>query len=151
MSILFRLAPQLFHPIPRPSWTPDPLLLLNLEYLTSPFQLLGCSWKVGRVRKTMAGGNPSTVLLFPSAGYADLGAILLHRAIPYGYLCAASATLVPELERLADSRQTQFEGEPAKHGSNLHEFITEDEEVANAGRSLRHMYHYSKEVLEMLY
>jgi hypothetical protein len=85
----------------------------------------------------------------------DIEAVLLNPALPFGFHFLTAAVLVGELERLADSRQTKFEGKPMKDGSNLWEFNrspdTEEVEVVNGSEGLRHMYHYSKDVLEMLY
>jgi hypothetical protein len=66
-----------------------------------------------------------------------------------------AAFLASELERLADSRQTKFEGKPNKDGSNLHEcnfhLTNEDPEGVNGSEGLKGMYDYMKDMLEMLY
>ena len=86
----------------------------------------------------------------------DFAGILVKSkpSLPLGAHLAYSPIVVTELERLADSRQTKFEGKPLKDGSNLftrtYNPVTGHSEP-NGSQGLREMYGYMKEVLTMLF
>jgi hypothetical protein len=80
--------------------------------------------------------------------------ILLSRGLTFGYYFSSAVLLLSELGRLADSRQTKFEGKPRKDRSNLHHFrMNSDAGTAevNGSEGLWLMYDYSQNVLQMLY
>jgi hypothetical protein len=100
--------------------------------------------------------QPQYNALISGRGFdADFDTILENPNLPLGILFSDVVFLAPELERLADSRQTKFEGTPNKDGSNLHEFnfhlTNEDAEGANGSVGLQSMYDYMKDILQMLY
>ena len=98
--------------------------------------------------------QPRYHVLLSDRPFDDDFARVLIRCLPFGVHFATGPGSVIELKRLADSRQTKFEGKPLKDGSNLFGFynnpVTDRIEV-NGGDGLREMYDYMKDVLQMLY
>jgi hypothetical protein len=100
--------------------------------------------------------QPQYNTLISGRGFdADFDTILENLNLPLGILFSDVVFLAPELERLADSRQTKFEGKPNKDGLNLHEFnfhsANEDAEGVNGSVGLKGMYDHMKDMLQMLY